>query len=83
MRPGFSVVAIRYRGQRRVVLSASDAARILASDDWPCQDGPDFAQAKRIVSAALEGHCTHRAASEAFLEAAKEAGIEFELAAAD
>ena len=79
MKVGFGIVSIRLGGKRRSVVSASGAAELLDSEDWPRRNDKSVTDARRVVAAALEGHCTHRAASEAFRKAAREAGVIIEL----
>jgi hypothetical protein len=79
MQVGFGIVTVVLGGKRRSVVSASGAARLLESDEWTSRSGPAFKEACRVIAAALEGYCTHRAAAASFRKAAREAGIAVEL----
>lgn len=61
-------------GAYRVVTGTRQAAECLMNL-WPVSEGQKFESALRAVTAALDGDCTDEDARAAFIEAAKEAGL--------
>lgn len=61
-------------GEFRVVASTAEAAHILLTQ-WPIRTGRAWRSAQKICLSVLEGKRRPEAAREAFLKAAKEAGV--------
>jgi len=62
-------------GPRRSVDCVADAARALASVNWPKKDSARYRETARIVDDALFGHCNPTTALEAFRKLAAEDGV--------
>lgn len=72
----FPYVTIKFdsSGTQRKICSLAEAAELLELH-WPRRDGEKLSLARQACQNALEGKVTCTAALEAFIEAAKEAGI--------
>jgi hypothetical protein len=62
-------------GKTRLVHTVWEAMKCLANDKWPNRAGPRWEMADHTLRGALHGFATVNEASQAFLDAAREAKI--------
>lgn len=68
-------IVIRLNGSTHSVASASAAAELLASVDWPGERGPVHRDAYETCLKVVEGHRSAVDGQKRFIEAARDAGV--------
>lgn len=68
-------VSIRLNGGKHTVATASEAAELLASVDWPGERGPTHRDAYETCLKVLDGHRSAVDGRKRFVEVAGQAGV--------